>query len=95
MSYIVTEQKVVQHKGENPVPGKNAKQNPLKSADTCTWFNKHGSVNYNYRYSVLEKKKLCELEKVFEKFDADGTGLLDMDRIVKLFESVGILTDKS
>ena len=44
---------------------------------------------------MLEKKKLCELEKVFEKFDADGTGLLDMDRIVKLFESVGILTDKS
>ena len=36
-----------------------------------------------------------ELESLFQKFDSDGSGSLDMDEITEMFKSVGILTDKT
>jgi hypothetical protein len=90
MPYITTKKKVKDEKGENPVPTLHTKLNPLRSQNTCKWFKSRGSNNHEYYHSIIEKQQLSELEKLFGKFDLDGSGTLDMEEILELFATANI-----
>jgi Ca2+-binding EF-hand superfamily protein len=66
------------------------KINPLKSHITTKWLKTRGSVNFDYSRSLSEKKQLSELKTLFERFDGDGSGTLDMDEVTILFELAGL-----
>jgi Ca2+-binding EF-hand superfamily protein len=40
--------------------------------------------------TLQEKQRLVELERLFKKFDEDGSGTLDMNEFYSMFKSVGI-----
>ena len=47
-------------------------------------------ANNKYTASFDEKKQLLELEELFIKFDFDGSGTLDLDELVQMFQMAGL-----
>ena len=65
--------------------------NPLRQNNMTTWFQKSTVIaNRQYTATFDRKKQLLELEELFIKFDADGSGTLDLDELVALFKSAGL-----
>ena len=55
------------------------------------WFNRSvtGATN-KYTANFETKKQLLELEELFQKFDFDGSGTLDLDELVSMFQMAGL-----
>ena len=65
--------------------------NPLRTLSVIKWFKiKRKTTNINYLNTYDEKRKLRELELLFQKFDEDGSGTLEMDELFNMFLYVGI-----
>lgn len=65
--------------------------NPLRQNNMTNWFQKSTSkANNKYTATFDKKKQLLELEELFIKFDADGSGTLDLDELCHLFRSAGL-----
>lgn len=47
-------------------------------------------ANPKYTATFDEKKQLLELEELFQKFDEDGSGTLDLDELVAMFQMAGL-----
>lgn len=55
------------------------------------WLNKNSvKANHNYTAPFEREKQLIELEELFIKFDFDGSGTLDLDELVSMFQMAGL-----
>ena len=73
----------------------NAKINPLRVKKTTEWLKKQGKANDDYTMTMVEKKQLSELDQLFQKFDTDGTGFLDIQKLTNLFDLAGLTVSKA
>ena len=65
--------------------------NPLRTNNMLKWLKANVSqANNKYTASFDEKKQLLELEELFIKFDFDGSGTLDLDELVQMFQMAGL-----
>ena len=55
------------------------------------WFkSKEEKSSNKYTATFNERKQLLELEELFTKFDQDGSGGLDLDELVDMFQMAGL-----
>ena len=68
----------------------------MNSNKMTVWFKKSAvSANKKYTATFDEKKQLLELQELFTKFDFDGSGTLDLDELVHMFQMAGLRVQSS
>ena len=61
-------------------------ENPLRFSKATKWFKgKFEKSHDKYTAYFGEKKQLLELQELFQKFDFDGSGTLDLDELCEMF----------
>ena len=62
----------------------------------AAWFNKSTvAANKKYISTFDKKKQLLELQELFTKFDYNGSGKLDLDELVHMFQMAGLRVQSS
>lgn len=82
--------------GDHPTINEHNKQkaNPLRSNDNIKWFKtKQKTCNESYLGTVDEKLCVLELKRLFERFDIDKSGNIDLDELGLMFETAGLIID--
>lgn len=65
--------------------------NPLRELATIKWLkNQKKTGNPDYMNLLKEKRRMLELEELFNKFDDDKSGTLDMAELYHMFKQAGI-----
>jgi len=85
----------VRSKGEFGISNANVDvPNPLRSRDSISWFkNKGGKANPDYSDTVHDRMIVHELKRLFERFDVDKSGTIDLDELGLMFETAGLIID--
>ena len=70
-------------------------ENPLRSTHQFKWFRDKNSNHAprEYLQTVEDKAVEKELERLFEIFDSDGSGQIELDEISLMFETAGLIID--
>lgn len=85
----------VKQNGERSLLDVNVdKPNPLRSTYNIKWFKtKAQTCNENYLDTVGDKLVVMELKRLFERFDIDQSGKIDLDELGLMFETAGLIID--
>ena len=64
--------------------------------DTIHWLKKHCSKSAKDKYLLTrkEEKQKKDIEHIFEKFDFDGSGSIEMDELFAMFYAHNIVISK-
>lgn len=65
--------------------------NPLRSNNSIKWFKGHKQSNLSYTTTVNEKLRMFELKRLFERFDINLSGTIDLDELGLMFETAGLI----
>ena len=69
--------------------------NPLKTQKSIHWLKAKATCHENYKFTVDEKLTVLELKRLFERFDVDKSGAIDLDELGFMFEAAGLIIDCS
>lgn len=71
--------------------------NPLKTQKSIHWLKTKAKAtcHENYKVTVEEKLTVLELRRLFERFDVDKSGAIDLDELGFMFEAAGLIIDCS
>lgn len=87
----------LQQKGERGLSNVNVDMpNPLRLKHSITWFKnntKSSLANKDYVDTVSDKLIVHELKRLFDKFDANKSGEIDLDELGLMFEAAGLIID--
>ena len=87
----------LQQKGERGLSNVNVDiPNPLRSKHSINWFKnntKSSLANKDYVDTVSEKLIVHELNRLFDKFDVNRNGEIDLDELGLMFEAAGLIID--
>jgi hypothetical protein len=71
--------------------GSNSNPNPLRQSHTIKWFKRSQQCNEKYSDTVQEQMTVLQLKRLFERFDTDNSGAIDLSELRAMFETAGLL----
>lgn len=71
--------------------GSSSSQNPLRQTHTIKWFKRSQQCNEKYSDTVQEQMTVLQLKRLFERFDTDNSGAIDLSELRAMFETAGLL----
>ena len=77
--------------------GQSSRLNILKETSTQNWLRKRypNKTKEKYLYSDQERVRCQEIIDIFQKFDEDGSGTLEIEEIYEMFRKIGLNMSKN